>query len=77
MKTIYDLTEAERATMLKLIQMGLVVRIGVYAKLKDELAAAVQMLQGVAKSCRKQGFPGAAEAVEGMLADVLGIKVSS
>ena len=68
---IYELTEAERATMLKLINEGLVVSLGKHASVKRDLADAIRMLKGIAASSRKNGYEGAAVAVENMLRDVL------
>jgi hypothetical protein len=70
MKTIYDLTEAERATMLKLIEMKLVVRTGDHAKALLAASEAVHWMEGMAKSLRRNGYEGAAVAADKMIAHV-------
>ncbi len=67
--TIYELSEAERATMLKLIEMGLVVKVGDHSRVKTVLRESVQFMEGCAASLKKHGHKISAEAMEAFVRD--------
>ncbi len=73
MHTIYELTEEERATMLKLIGMGLVVRTGDHGRALLAADMAVKCMEGMSRSLRRNGYEGAATQADEMIAHERGV----